>query len=89
MNKTKIWVHEKVEDIESNNSPLWIDYTFIDKPKEDQVITIKDDMIEDLSDKSLWENKFGQGKYLIKVSNKMFSPTDNNDFTHILMVIKL
>ena len=89
MYKSKVWIHETEQEIENNKSPIWIDYTFIEKPEKNQIITITNDMVEDLSDKSLWENKFGPGKYLIKESQQMFSPKENDGLSHSVMVLKI
>lgn len=89
MYKTKVWIHKNVEELSKNEAPFSIDYTFIDPPKEGEIIKITNEMAKDIADKPLWKNEYGPGNYIIQTSANMFKPKINDGFSYSVMALKV
>ena len=89
MFKTKVWIHKSVEELANNKAPFWIDYTFIDPPKEGEIINITNEMANDIANEHLWKTEYGPGNYIIKTSANMFDPKINDGFSYSVMVLKV
>lgn len=89
MYKSKVWIHNNVEDILNNSGHFWIDYTFLDEPKAGEIINISNEMAEDIVDSELWNRKYGPGKYLIQTAAKMFDPKIHDGFSYCIMALKM
>ena len=89
MYKTKVWIHLDVNDILKNESPFWVDMTFVDKPKSGFIFEISDDLVEDLKLDDLWKSKFGSGRYVAKTADELWEPSVHDGFSYCIMAVKL
>ena len=89
MYKSKVWIHKNVEELLKNNAPYWIDYTFLDKPKNGEIIKVTQEMTEDISEEFNWEKNYGPGNYIIQSCANMFDPKIHDGFSYCIMALKV
>ncbi|NAY93381.1 hypothetical protein GTQ34_15835 [Muricauda sp. JGD-17] len=89
MYKTKVWIHKSKEDIITNQGDFWLNCTFIDKPLDDYIVTITEDLILDIQDEIIWNEYYGPGEYKVFKASEMFNPEQNDGFSYCVMVYKV
>lgn len=89
MYKTKVWIYKNKVDARLNEGGFWVDYTFVDEPINNNMVTVVEDLIVDIQDDLLWKKEYGPGNYVILKAKKMFSPDLHSGFTHSAIVYKV
>ncbi len=89
MYKTKVWIHKNKEDAISNKGDFWLDCTFIDKPTNDNIVTITEELIVDIQDELIWNKDYGPGEYKIFKALNIFNPHQHDGFSYSVMVYKV
>ncbi len=89
MYKSKVWIHRNKEDVVSNKGDFWLYCTFFDKPIDDNLITITEELIVDIQDELIWNRDYGPGEYKIFKALNMFDPGENDGFSYSIMVYKV
>jgi acyl-ACP thioesterase len=89
MYKCKVWIHKNLEEILKNKGPYAIDFTFMDEPKNGDIIRVTKEMTKDLSDEFLWNKDYGPGNYIIESATNMFNPKIHDGFSYCIMALKV